>query len=341
MPSSGRSIAQYTGPDEKTSRESMTPERTAETESRYLAKARQLRSQAAKLHGYPFADAMPLTLIVDYVISRKTELARGSWRQYKNALRCYLEQVIELRDEKVVTEEALFAMRRLDEQSSTECLKKGTRTSALKQKTFKKDDFDRVITYLSSKIGKHRRARALAIWLQASRLTGLRPCEWESADFVYKDSVPVLVVRNGKATNGRGNGVERTLLLDQLTSEELDVVQDMIEMIEGYLTEIPFAQLQKLLGDYMGRVTRRCLGKRKQYPTLYSTRHQVSADAKSAGMTKAEVAALLGHASDETAGIHYARKVSGESALGVRPSVDDVRNVRSPKPEGPKDRLGR
>ena len=316
----------------------MVPERTAETESRYSVKARQLRSQAAKLYGYPSPDAMPLAHIVDYVIARKPSYARNTWRQYKSALRCYLEQVIELRDDKIVTEEAAFAMRRLDEQSSTECMKRGTRTSALKQKTFKKDDFDRVIAYLSSKVGKHRRARALTIWLQASRLTGLRPCEWESAEFVCEESVPILVVRNGKATNGRGNGVERTLLLDQLTNEELDVIQNMIEMVEGYRTEIPFSQLQKLLGDYMGRITRSCLGKRKRYPTLYSTRHQVSADAKASGMTKAEVAALLGHASDETAGIHYARKVSGESAMGVRPSVDDVRNVRSPKPSGPTNR---
>jgi len=39
------------------------------------------------------------------------------------------------------------------------------------------------------------------------------------------------------------------LLLDLLTTEELGVIQDMIEMLEGYASEMPFDRLQKVLGD--------------------------------------------------------------------------------------------
>lgn len=207
-------------------------------------------------------------------------------------------------------------------------MKSGTRTSALKQKTFKKADFDKVIAYLAEHVGKHRYARTLALWLKASRLTGLRPSEWEHADLTHIFAAPALVIRNAKATNGRANGEERTLLLDLLTKDELEVIQDMIEMVEGYSTEMPFAKLQKLLGDYMNRATRKCFGKRKKYPSLYSNRHQFSADAKMSGHSKAEVAALLGQASDETAGIHYARKASGEAAIKVSPLSSEVKSVR-------------
>lgn len=305
-----------------------TPTRLPKTEKDYGIKARNLCSQAARAFGYESPNHVPLTRVVEYVISRKQTYSRNTWKQYKNALRYHAEMMIEIQNEKVFAEEAWAAIRLLDSETSEGCMKSGTRTSALKQKTFKKADFDKVISFLHGKISKHRYPRTLTIWLKASRLTGLRPSEWEYASLFNSDLMPVLIVRNAKATNGRGNGEERTLWLDLFTKDELEIIQNMIEMVEGYSTEFPFAKLQKLLGDYMNRVTRKCLGKRKKYPTLYSNRHQFSADAKFSGYSKAEVAALLGQASDETAGIHYARKSSGESAIKVSPLPSEVKSVR-------------
>lgn len=304
------------------------PNRLLKTEEQYAIKARQLCSQAAREHGYESPHSVPLTTVAEYVIRRKPTYSRQTWKQYKNALRFHAQTVIEIQNEKVVAEEAQAAIRLLDRETSDGCMKAGTRTSALKQKTFKKADFDKVIAYLEKHVGKHRYARTLALWLKASRLTGLRPSEWENADLTQIHSTPALVIRNAKATNGRANGEERTLLLDLLTKDELGVIQDMIEMLEGYSTEMPFPRLQKVLGDYMNRATRRCFGKRKKYPTLYSNRHQFSADAKMSGHSKAEVAALLGQASDETAGIHYARKASGEAMIKVSPLQSEVKTVR-------------
>lgn len=306
----------------------MLPSRLQKTEMSYAIKAKYICSQAARASGHTSPNTVPLTTVVEYVISRKPTYSRNTWKQYKNALRYHAEQMIEIQHEKVVAEEAQAAIRMLDRETSEGCMKSGTRTSALKQKTFKKADFDKVIAYLQEHVGKHRYARTLSIWLKASRLTGLRPSEWEHADLTQIYSVPALVIRNAKATNGRANGVERTLLLDRITDEELGLIEDMIEMLVGYETEIPFSKLQKLLGDYMNRATRNCFGKRQKYPTLYSSRHQFSADAKLSGLSKAEVAALLGQASDETAGIHYARKISGESEIKITPLASEVRTVR-------------
>ncbi len=306
----------------------MIPTRLLKTEQQYAIKAKYLCSQAARAFGYESPHSVPLTTVVEYVIRRKPTYARNTWKQYKNALRCHAETVIELQNEKVVSEEALAAINMLARETSEGCMKLGTRTSARKQKTFKKADFDKLTTYLHLHVGKHRYARTLLLWLKASRLTGLRPGEWEYADLTTIYAGPALVIRNAKNTNGRGNGEERTLLLDQLTMEELSVIQEMVEMLEGYTTEMPFSKLQEICTQYMKRATRRCFGKRKRYPSLYSNRHQFSADAKMSGRSKAEVAALLGQASDETAGIHYARKGSGEAPIRVSPLPSEVKTVR-------------
>lgn len=306
----------------------MIPTRDQKTNERYAITARQLRSQAAQAYGYAFPQSVPITTVVEYIIQRKPTYARNTWKQYKASLRCHAEALIDTQNEKVAHEEALAAIAMLDRESSEGCLKSGTRTSARKQKAFKKADFDKLLAYLQEHVGKHRYARALMIWLRASRLTGVRPSEWEHADLVQLNSTPALIIKNAKATNGRANGEARTLLLDLLTKEELGTIQDMIEMLEGYSTEIPFANLQKVLGDYMNRATRGCFGKRQKYPSLYSNRHQFSADAKMSGRSKAEVAALLGQASDETAGVHYARKASGESSIRVSPLPAEVKTVR-------------
>lgn len=306
----------------------MLPDRIPKTEKNYAIKARGLCSQAARVYGYMSPNTVPITTVVEYVISRKPTYSRNTWKQYRNALRFHALQMIEIHYEKVVIEEALAAIHMLDQETSEGCMKTGTRTSALKQKTFKKADFDKLIAYLQQHVGKHRYARTLTLWLRASRLTGLRPAEWENVNLIQINSIPALLVENAKATNDRANGTERTLLLDGMTEEELGVIQDMIEMLVGYETEVSFGNLQKLLGDYMNRATRKCFGKRKKYPALYSCRHQFSADAKYSGLSKAEVAALLGQASDETAGIHYARKSSGESVVKTTPLASEVRAVR-------------
>ena len=70
---------------------------------------------------------------------------------------------------------------------------------------------------------------------------------------------------------------------------------------------------------------------RKRRPTFYTTRHTFAAVAKTA-LAPTELAALLGHGSDLTALIHYARPPKGSSRLPAfglpRPSSEEVARVR-------------
>ncbi|KVM75106.1 hypothetical protein WJ60_32705 [Burkholderia ubonensis] len=307
----------------------MTKTRTQKTEESYAARALQIRSRVARELGYFSPYSVPPLTIVDHLIGRKPTIGRNTWKQYKNALRSHFQSLAIETDDSVAAEELRAAIAVLDAESSTGAMKHGTRTSATKQKHFKRADFDWLLEYLIANLGRHKFANALRTWLLASRVTGLRPSEWEHAGLTEIAGRTCLIVKNGKATNGRANGEFRTLELSLATAADMEAIEEMLAMLEGYEPEMKFDELQTALTHYMKRATRDCFGRRKRYPTLYSLRHQFSADAKFSGLSQAEVAAALGHGSDQTAGRHYARGVSGESAIRVAPVCSEIQTVRA------------
>lgn len=307
----------------------MSPSRDEKTNRNYAIKAMGICSRVAKSYGHNSPHTVPPLAVVEHLINRKTSIARNTWKQYKNALRCHFENLLADTPEKVLAEDLQSAINMLDSQTSEGTMKYGTRTSSRKQKGIKKEDYLKLASYLAEKVGVHVNARALMTWIQATRLVGLRPSEWEYASIIHIDGNPVLHVQNAKATNGRGLGESRTLELSRLNQDEVDQIRDMVDMIEGFMQEVDFETLQKNITYYMNYACRQCFGKRSQYPTLYSFRHQFSANAKFSGLSKAEIAALMGHGSDETAATHYAKKRSGDSAVKVRPLASDVQRVRA------------
>ena len=88
--------------------------------------------------------------------------------------------------------------------------------------------------------------------------------------------------------------------------------------------------------------------------TLYTARHQFSANAKSDGLSKEEVAALMGHASIYTAGEHYGKRRGGHGSVGARgeggaktrqtvvsPHIDNLRKVEALEQERQEKRRSR
>ena len=67
---------------------------------------------------------------------------------------------------------------------------------------------------------------------------------------------------------------------------------------------------------------------RKEKISLYSLRHQFSANAKMSGFTREEIAALMGHVVDDTATVHYAKKRSGHSVCMVMADPEEVKRIR-------------
>lgn len=332
----------------------MATTRTESTAVGYRRRVDQIRRRVAAKFGHPSAHSVPPLSLVEHLMHRKQaseELAamsarkdprnqqvralmehaitRATWRQYKAALLFVLEEERQVVTGGALAEEINLAIRMLEGESQSGCLKSSRKTSGRKQKSFPDADFRAIVGYLESNRRKHRRAASLLTWLRAGRIVGVRPSEWRSAGLIEVNGQRAIRFGNAKTTNGRGNGTVRTLILDQATDEDIEHLDDMLYMLveQDKQPDFHFDRELKLLSKYLRYVATRCLGKRSRYPSMYSLRHQFSADAKQS-KTPAEIAAMMGHASDATAMTHYGRRAAGQGELKVSPVLAEVDTVR-------------
>lgn len=166
-----------------------------------------------------------------------------------------------------------------------------------------------------------------AMWFISTALTGLRPCEWPTASIDSHHTMQfALVVKNAKNTQGRSHGEKRSIVLSGMNETQNRVIRVHMGNVAREHEARKF--------DVFYRNCRRCLERtadalwpnRPRHPTIYTARHMFAADIKSV-YTKFEVAALMGHASIETAGEHYAQRWSGSGSVGVSPDDLDVQAV--------------
>lgn len=205
--------------------------------------------------------------------------------------------------------------------------KRALNTSAQKAKKIEVDDLV-TISKLTQNI-KGKWINPALVWMGANIIIGLRPCEWQSATITEVDKEIILVVNNAKNTNGRSHGAKRHINITSLKPIELKLIKSQLLTIQNFVEDggLWFAYYDGVRKT-IHRITRKYLSRRKLYPTLYSSRHQFAANAKAAGMTKIELAALMGHAVDITAGFHYGKKKHGKGGCRVKPSSVDVAKVR-------------
>lgn len=170
---------------------------------------------------------------------------------------------------------------------------------------------------------KSKWGRPAAVWLVSTMKTGLRPCEWSSACLTGTS----LVVQNGKATNGRAFGKTRTLDLFRASKETLAAVEEFLAIVQSH-GPMGYAALYRGVRELIADVGRRALSPRDRYPSIYTARHAFASSAK-LSFPQHVVAALMGHASVQTAPRHYAsaRFARGGRPLEVTPSPQDVEAV--------------
>lgn len=303
------------------------------TEVIYATKFEQLRRQTAKACGARIETSVSPIQIVEFLIKRKPELAKRSWRLYKAALMHQFLLEREQAPDQATQQEYDYALQILGEETQEGAMTHGTRTSALKAKSLSNDDFDKLLAHIIANRNKHCRARALLVWCIATAPVGLRPSEWNHTWLETDDEgTRLLRVGNGKSTNGRGNGAVRTLNLTACTETQLDAIGELLDLLEGYRQDgddpDKAAQtFQNRIAKYLSRVARQALSRRKKYPSLYTFRHQFSANAKS-HLNHQEVAALMGHASDATASRNYSQSRLATGKVSVRPAKSEVETVR-------------
>ena len=319
----------------------MSPTRTPATEAQYRRRASAICDQAARTLGYSNADYAPNKAIADVLIAQKAGMSFNTWHQKRAALLFAWTEQLETAQDRLSAEDLRAAIATLRAEPQTGAKRRGEATSANKAKRVRDQDAERLLAVLDEHVGSWKWAAATAQWIRASALTGLRPSEWARAGLIHENGATILVTFNGKLGNQRANGMTRRLQFDPANTTPEDLAA-----VEAHLAFLDQARLEHRLEavqDEVKRTLRRAnevafpdlkaqaaagkTGGRKAI-TLYSFRHQFSADAKKAGLTQAEVGALLGHASDATAGKHYARRRSGSKPLKVAPIASEVATVR-------------
>lgn len=283
--------------------------RTQKTEESYLARGASLMDHFEDDTGKHWSDDPLESCEWLWLRATKRNWSRSSWRQNKNAL--------------------IFFMTSYGPKEAVDYLKgvsvsglpsRSYRTSGKKMKRLNDTDLNLIMTAanLSSKWDV-----LLQLWLRSSVLTGLRPSEWVGASL--KDNI--MTVINAKNTNGRAYADHRRLDISGLNSAGKKGIERTIELINNgdYDYEIIYKSVRRRLGV----LTARLWPKRKLQVTLYSGRHQFRANCASAGFSKDDVAALMGHASIDSATAYYAQKSVGTGTQNVKPHPDDVAIVKS------------
>lgn len=266
--------------------------------------------------------------LLEWLQDHRATLRYSTWRQYRSALAYFVQhdgRVPGLDDSIRSIQHVSGALNQA--------------TSSSKAKFIPDDSVQKVMAYLQD--CREQRDISIMNWLIAGRITGLRPGEWVGASILAdEDDVLILRCNNAKGTNGRSFGSHRTLIIRDLLARERDAIRDMVTS-GSRLSEDAFAFELRQAGQRLSRVNRALFGalrkaksrygnrERGTGVTLYSARHQFAADAKAAGLSKEEIAALMGHGSIETAASHYGRRRHGvPGVFKVTPSVGDIERVR-------------
>lgn len=307
--------------------------RTSETEQAYRMRAKQIAEAAGNAAGHPVSP----TELAQSLLARRTELSPSSFRQNRAALRFMMNEIAEEQPQWAPKFRAAIAL--LKEISPGKKVQGVLRTSQQKQKHLDERDLDRICHGALASTSPN--ASMLVDCLTVGSLTGARLVEWPSARFCASSEPEYaweLTFENGKNSNGRAHGELRTLRWKWLPSELVSQTQAWIlaarEAAENGRYETLIATLESL----MRRVTKALFPTRQRRPVLSSVRHAATARWKKVYVAPANteeekqrglavVAALLGHASDETATRHYARAGGTDGRFPV-PSPDPVELAR-------------
>lgn len=299
------------------------PTRTEQTERRYKQRTKDLVRRCRKEMSVHAHEALDYRRFVGWMVTHKTQWSRPTWRQYKASVVYVLEQEVSMRHD-AIAQEALEALLPIDVEG---CPSKTEKTSGSKLKKFPLKEYRALLNHLD--LHPSPWSADLVRWLGSSLLVGLRPQEWGQTQYATLDGEDILLVTNAKATNDRAHGPTRTILLGGLTDDERSMIQKHVTRSTAFSKANDFKRYYHGCAATLARVARFLWPQRKEYVTLYSARHQFSADAKASGFLPEELAALMGHAVDITAAKHYGKKTAGFEMVRVRPHPDEVKRIRS------------
>lgn len=298
------------------------PTRSSKTRQAYEARYESLRRRFAKDLATSPTDLDPNEVVAQLVIL-KPELTMATWRQYKAAALHYIE-----------THEPgyEYAAEQLRQENSAGLKPTSSRTSGKKLKQVPDKFFSSFKRQLKKRAERgHKHSLALAYVLRGTLLTGLRPNEWcysEIGTHLGTDR-KILKIRNSKHSNGRANGEYRELFIDELETDEIEIIEAALRYCQAANEDDAIRIQIALRNEYSetAKLCRHTLESDKSV-TIYSFRHQFIANAKQTFSDPVLISAMVGHNSTKTAFEHYGRRLNGRNRIKVTPTPESVANVQ-------------
>lgn len=284
--------------------------RTVDTEKGY-------RSRYLALCKHAGLDPKNIEEVIGWFLGRNDHWAPATIRQYRACLVLAIEEAERASGD---LEELLVRVH----QGPSPRKSGPRRTSALKRRTIPYRLFRRLVRRLMA--GRHADDKLAARLLSHNVHLFMRPGEWLGA--TIQDNI--LIIRNGKATNGRALGSHRQL---DLRDYGADGIVNLSALLATLKKRAKDAQsFRKLWAKLASRIARACRDIRIKRVAPYSTRHVGMATAKT-WMSPEQVAASAGHKTTATATAHYARRQTGWRNKGsrlVHPMPEEVNRVIRP-----------
>lgn len=303
--------------------------KTNGTVAAYQARGLQLWKTAA-FHEEVLWKSMPASLFIEWLKSHLITLRPSSKRQYLASCREFLNTRPTWIEDRPDLEKSIkhLASIHASDFVNPDCPTIKRRTSAHKAKQVKLNE---LITSCKRELieSTSKWTPVALLWMTVNVLLGLRPCEWRYAEIVDTDEMFALKVKNAKATNGRSHGQYRYIDIDSLGSTELKLLERLLKIIKGIdKSDHGWNSFYNSVRRRIYTLVRKVKRFQLRYPTLYSTRHQFAANAKSAGISMEAIAAMMGHATNQTVSQTYGRKKDGSNHFNVKANPSDIARVK-------------
>jgi hypothetical protein len=217
---------------------------------------------------------------------------------------------------------------------------KEKKLSQRKKKSVSDVEFETIKNSLLKKSATSSIAKQTLLFFLAGINSGLRPQEWLNATLHEQGGNIILRVKNAKNSNGRAHGMYRHLTY-LATSQSVVFIKAHLASIKIALNKGGVDEEDKFRSYYEQCRKRLYSVHKKEFPSarsticLYSCRHQFIANLKACNYTLPEIAALVGHAVDDTSVLHYGKKkvgksnVKGELPNALKKEVDKIKLLYS------------
>ncbi|MFL9611124.1 hypothetical protein ACKF11_13645 [Methylobacillus sp. Pita2] len=306
--------------------------RTANTVAQYLAAARRIELQARKdlmktMPGsvdpaHPLTPMQLATWHVDRM--RRGLISASTYRSYKASIICAFEELMGGDDE---TADAVEYLKDIEYSPNVRPTIK--RASARKSKKITFDDMVKLCNWLYAHKGKFNVLSAL--WIFSNYHLGMRPCECESATLVEHEGVRAVRILNAKNTNGRSHGEFRHVPIGHLDEYTRESITAFLNLLAIEMEQLSFSDIKERCRFTIYRASRLCFSRRHNGISLYTMRHQFSANAK-ATLSLQETGALMGHKIADTSKINYAHARAGHKVEGLHAFQEEVDRVSKETP---------